>query len=156
MWLWIIGAIGLVGIVLLLLLPLLGDEEGVPPEPAANVTITDIVQDVSNFEGQTVILDGEATEVIGENAFVLSAEEPVAGGVDAELLIVGARQDMEAIDDQLLNDRVVVGGVVRQFDLATFEEELGFDLDDAAFEEFAGRPAIIAEEIIQAAPEAAP
>jgi hypothetical protein len=42
---------------------------------------------------------------------------------------------------------VQVMGTVREFELPAIEEEVGFDLDDEAFEDFEGRPAIVAQSI---------
>ena len=153
-WLWIIGAIVLVAVVLLLLIPLFNEPEPIPP---GNATIPEITGGLDAYVGQSVLLTGEVQEVLSPNAFVLQGEARDAAAADASILVIGAQQNLAAIDEQLLNDRVFVGGIVREFDIAAIEEEVGYDLDDALFADWDGRPVLVATAIQNAgAPAAAP
>ncbi|MDP9314534.1 MAG: hypothetical protein M3R24_27260 [Chloroflexota bacterium] len=143
-WLWILGAIALVAIALFLLIPLFNDEGPLTP---GNATISDISGALDTYEGQSVLLTGQVVEVLNSNAFVMTGgvagqEAAVAG--NESILVVGANQNMQGIDDQLLNDSVFVGGIVREFNIGAVEDEVGYDLDDAMFADWAGRPVIVA------------
>ncbi len=89
----------------------------------------------------------QVEEVIGPNAFTLDEDAPLAGGIDNDLLVVSAQENLPFINDELGDQEVRVRGTVRAFDLAAFEEEVGFDLDDNLFADWAGRPAIVARAI---------
>ncbi len=70
--------------------------------------------------------------------FVLVA---VFSGEDDRVLVIGAPAAVGALAE---DDRVMVAGPVRRFVLVDVERELGVDLDDEAFDDWEGRPAILA------------
>jgi len=147
MWVWIIGALALLAIALFLLVPVFNRPVAATP---GNATIAEITGGLGSYAGQSVLLSGEVREVVSPNAFVLHGEARDAAAADASILVVGAEQNLAAIDDQLLNDRVLAGGIVREFDLATIEDEVGYDLDDALFADWDGRPVLVATAIQRA------
>ncbi len=71
----------------------------------------------------------------------------VFSGEDDSVLVIGAPLAVGALAE---DDRVMVAGPVRRFILADFERELGVDLDDEAFDDWEGKPAIIARVVDRA------
>ncbi len=112
-----------------------------------NVTVAEIASNLSQFAGQQVAVRSEVEEIISPTAFKLDEDALLAGGIDNDLLVLSANQNNGLLNDQLVDQTVVVQGTVRQFDLAAFESELGYDLDDTLFTDWAGKPALIAMEI---------
>jgi len=109
----------------------------------ANVTLDDITENPQVYAGQTVSVAGGIDEVKTERAFTI---------VDStfldlnEVLVIGARE--EAIDAAVVTGSPVrVLGEVQLFDLAQLEQDLGRDLDDAAFEDWPGKPVIVADTV---------
>ena len=112
-----------------------------------NVTVAEIASNVAAFDGQKVTVRQEVEEVLGPNAFTLDEDALLAGGIDNDLLVVSAQENLPFINQELGDAMVQVQGMVREFDLAAFEQELGYDLDDNLFTDWAGRPAIVAQQI---------
>jgi hypothetical protein len=119
-----------------------------------NVTVADIVGNPNTYVGRTVTVNGDVQEMIGANAFTLDEEAALAGGIDNDLLVIGARQNLAGIDDQILNDRVRVTGVVRMLNIADVENEIGYDLDDNLFTNWNGKPVLIASAVTMAGAQA--
>ncbi len=129
--------------------PVTGEEAisaGIVPG-VPNVTVAEITSNLSEFAGQQVAVRSEVEEIVGPTAFKLDEDALLGGGIDNDLLVLSADQNNALLNDQLVDQTVVVRGTVRQFDLAAFESELGYDLDDTLFTDWAGKPALIATEI---------
>jgi hypothetical protein len=112
-------------------------------------TVDDIAQYPGLYYGETVTVSGEVDELLGPRAFTIEDADLL---FDEQVLVVSARplrdRDGRSLDVSALGDREVrVTGTVRPFDPATFEQEVGFDLDDALFAGRVGKPAIIARSI---------
>jgi hypothetical protein len=87
--------------------------------------------------------------MIGQSAFTLDEEAVLAGGIDNDLLLIGAQQNLAGIDDQIVGDRVRVSGTVRMLNIADVENEIGYDLDDNLFADWDGKPVLIAAAVEQ-------
>ena len=101
------------------------------------------------FEGENVIvadrvvtLTGQEVTVAGEVETVLSTVAFRLAGVGWDVLVLDAQQ--AAVSE---SDFVQVTGTVRRFDLATFEQEFGTDLDDALYEPFEGDLVLVAQSV---------
>jgi hypothetical protein len=103
------------------------------PSPATvgqNVRVADITGNPNNYIGQTVTVVADLEEVRGPRAFKLDEDAPLAGGIDKDLWVLGPQTaNLANIDDQWLNNKVRVTGVVRRFMVAEIEREIGWDLD---------------------------
>ena len=97
-----------------------------------NVIVAD---SITTLAGESVTVAGEVTELISTVAFRL-------GGVGWDVLVLDAAQ--AAVDS---GEAVQVEGTVRRFEIATIEEELGTDLDDALYEEFEGQLVLVADTV---------
>ena len=117
------------------------------PAPDNNVTVADIMDNTATYLDNIVTVNGDVEEMIGATAFTLDEEALFAGGIDNDLLVIGAQQNLAGIDDQILNDRVRVTGTVRNFVLADIENELGYDLDDTLFAEWDNKPVLVAQSV---------
>jgi hypothetical protein len=121
----------------------------VPGANGANVSVADITSDLTNYDGKTVTVIADVEEVLGPRAFTLDEDAPLAGGVDDDLLVLSPQAGSLAdIDDQWLNNKVRVTGVVRRFVAADVEREVGWDLDPRIEAEYEGkRPVLIATSV---------
>ncbi len=156
-WVWLIVGLIVLGLIAWALYEAFDRDQPAtaPPTagPQAAATINNIVTNPSEFMGRTVTVSGEVGEVIGPRAFTI--------GEPQELLVVGANElptiAQGTFEGELTPDRTVqVTGPVRTFDLAQVEQEIGFDLDDNLFANYAGRPAIVAQSMnVSPAPTAA-
>lgn len=116
----------------------------------AGETLTTPVEDISgnpsDFVGANVETEGVVAEIIEPRVFVLSGENTgdEAALVNDGVLVVNPEGDNPNLID---GENVKVDGPVRDFDIAGFEEEIGLDLDEGLYSPYAGRPAIVAEDI---------
>jgi len=109
----------------------------------------------TEFEGENVIvadrvstLTGQELTVAGEVESVLSTVAFRLAGVGWDVLVLDAQQATVAESDY-----VQVTGTVRRFDLATLEQDLGSDLDDALYEDFEGDLVLVAQNVQPATQE---
>lgn len=91
-------------------------------------------EDRAVHEGQEVTLTAEVESVLSDHAFAVGDPDDVT--LDPLLVVhdadVPQLEEGEALE--------VVGTVLPDFDVATAEEELGVDLEDALFEDRRGDP----------------
>lgn len=122
---------------------------GSPSPPLSGVTVAEIANNPERYVGQTLTLWGEVDAVIGRQAFTIGDGDFVG---DNRLLILstatlpmaeGRMPDNPVLKD----DRVRLSGPVSLFDIATAERELGVELDPARFDDWRGRPAIVARSL---------
>jgi hypothetical protein len=105
-----------------------------------NITVAEVVGNFEDFDGKDVTVRAPVEAAIGENALLLDEEALLAGGIDNDLLVVSASPGISVTTDDLAR----VSGTVRSFDLAAIEQEVGYDLDDALFADYAERPVLVA------------
>lgn len=120
------------------------DRAGEQQVPA---TLADVTDDPEEYYGQNITVKGVVAETIEPSAFVLAPkgtdpEDFVADGV----LVVGGSG---AAPDVTEGRTVKVSGTFKEFDLAAFETDLGTDLDDGLYSDWAGESAIAAQQIQQ-------
>ncbi len=95
-----------------------------------SVRVADITGNMNNYLGKTVTVVADVEEVFGPRAFSLDEDAPLAGGVDNDLLVLGPRSiNLTTIDDQWVNNKVRVTGMVRKMVASDIEREIGWDLD---------------------------
>ncbi len=118
-------------------------------------SLSDITDEPEEYYGQTVEVKGIVDETIEANAFVLIDPAPAGEGNASEENDVAAGEGVLVVNGDGFapnlgeGQRVQVKGKFQEFDLEAFEEELGVDLENDAFANFAGRPAIQAQQIQQ-------
>ncbi len=123
---------------------LIGDERG------QNIDLESIVNDPDSFYGQVVSVRGEVDSNIDIRGMTI--ESAIQSG---DKLLILSREALVGIGGgpgvatYRSDDNVRVSGVVRQFNQAEIEQELGIDLDDEIFSTYEGQPVIIADSIIQ-------
>ena len=133
----------------LLIWALMAGDENADEVLPGGVTVDDITDNPARYLGQTVTTAGEVDEILGPRAFTIGGDDFIG---EDELLVVGANQ-LPAIQgrpgaEQLAeNDVVTVRGTVRRFVLADVERDLGVDLEDNLFRDWADKPAIVAQQI---------
>ncbi len=99
-----------------------------------------IVENPEPFVGQRVTVSSEVEEVISTSAFTLDSPTAIGNRLLVIRITPGEVTVIEGVPVQ-------VTGTVREFELPAIEEEVGVALDDEAFTEFEGRPAIVAQSI---------
>jgi hypothetical protein len=108
------------------------------------ISVDDITENPDKYIGQTVTIEGEVDEVHGPDAFSLDEENPVAGGVDNDLLVLGPQAaSLEDLDDQWLNDKVRVTGTIGKLSVVEVEREVGWDLSPELEVEVEGAKAVL-------------
>ena len=127
-----------------LLIPFFRDNETTITDTGA--TVGEIARDPAGFAGRVVTVSGEVAAVLDTRTVVLGGPRFI--GAD-ELLVVcvtslpavsGRRPDMPVE----VNDILQVTGLVRPFELAAIEDEIGADLDDASFQAWVSKPVLVA------------
>ena len=121
-------------------------------EQGVGADISDITDNPEEFFGQSLTVEGIVGETIEANAFVLLDQETAGEGNVAEDVPVADRAilvvNSDGFDPNLREgQRVRVKGTFQEFDVAAFEEELGIKLENDTFADFAGRPAMLAQQI---------
>lgn len=97
---------------------------------SGTVAVDDITGNPEKYFGQTVTIVAEVDEVHGPDAFSLDEENPVAGGVDNDLLVLSPQAaSLEDLDDKWLNDKVRVTGTVGKLSVMEIEKKIGWDLN---------------------------
>lgn len=116
------------------------EEEITPAEEieAANVTLSEVTDNTDAYLGQTVVVQGDVTDLVGTNSFTLNDASLLGGD---SVLVVGTEGGVIGRE----GDTVQVTGTVRQFDLASIEQEAGYDLEDELFTPFEGQTVIVAQ-----------
>lgn len=115
-------------------------------EQGITVSLNEVVDNSSDYYGRVVIVSGEISDVMGSRAFAIGGGEFVG---DPKILVVSAGA-LPSVADRppealaLENDILQVTGQVQAFDLSAVENAIGYDLEDALFADWVGRPVIIA------------
>ncbi len=118
------------------------------------LTVRDVPDDPSALIGTTMAIRGQLANVIGARAFVLR-DLPTLG--NDQLLIIAANDQVipsnEAVFAQgggsqaAQNQSIVVTGTLRLFNLGAIQDEIGADLQDSQFSQYAGQPVMIANKV---------
>lgn len=122
--------------------------------PGATTTVAAIKENPDNWAGKTVTVVADLEEVWGPRAFSLDEDAPLRGGIDNDMIVVGAKTGSLAnVDDTWRNNKVRVTGTVRRFALVEIEREIGWDLDPKIEAELEDREAIIVASNIERLPQ---
>lgn len=103
------------------------------------------------YVGRDVTVISEIEEMFTAWAFKLDESQALSGGVDNDLLVIGAIPLTSwNIDKSWKNQKVVVTGTVRILQAEDFEREYGRGVDDLMFRRYEGKPVVIAREVKKA------
>ncbi|KKS96440.1 MAG: hypothetical protein UV73_C0010G0025 [Candidatus Gottesmanbacteria bacterium GW2011_GWA2_43_14] len=152
---WFLGLLAVVAVLLLFFTVTRNQENGIfnslqPEQSEPQVQILDdIIRNPDNYIGRQVSVNAPVKEPLNDRMLMLEAPGQLP---DDELLVI-SRQTLlpqgGGPDDYIYNkdDIVRISGTVRRLTIADLEEELGTDLDDAAYAELEGRVYIVADTI---------
>jgi hypothetical protein len=120
-------------------------------QQGAVVGLSALAEDPQRYYGRTVTVSGAVGQVIEPRAFVMVEEpSPQSGPLsEAELAdrgVLVVRTGGPA-PDVAEPQNVRVTGTPQQFDIATFEQQQGVDLDDDLYTEYEDRPMLLAAEV---------
>jgi hypothetical protein len=115
-------------------------------EPVMTTTVSDITTGPQRYVGKVVTVSGEVGRVLGPRWFTIGGQE--FGG--SEILVLG-KSTMPGLVNRLadsgmvMNDIVLVTGVVRAFEEDALEREIGggLDLDGDVFDPYDAHPVIV-------------
>jgi hypothetical protein len=108
------------------------------------VRVADLMATPDKYVGRTVTVVADVEEVLGPNAFTLDEDAPLAGGIDNDMLVLSKQANsLSDIDDQWVNNKVRVTGMVRKMSLVDIEREIGWDLNSELEAEFDRRGAVL-------------
>jgi hypothetical protein len=119
-----------------------------------SVTLAHLADDPAAYLGKRVVVAGMVSDVLGRQAAVLEDLDPVA----YEKLLVLSPRPLPGTGESagrllgLQDSMVRVTGTVRRVDPARLAEQTGVRLDRDVLEDFAGAPAIVAEEVTRFVP----
>lgn len=118
-------------------------------DASGTVTVADITDSPDNYIGRTVTVEADLEEVLSPMAFTLDEDDVLRGGIDNDLLVFSRQASgLQPIDDQWLDNKVRVTGVVGRYTVVELERELGWDLDTKLERRLEGsRPVLIATSI---------
>ena len=133
----------------------------VPPgslNAPSDATIDDILDNPDAYYGEQVMVGGEVDETLGPRSFTLEDSDLL---FDEHILVVADRPLVDSqgqpLDLSTLEGRFLwASGTVHEFNQTAFEQQLGVDLDDSRFSDWAGRPAIIANSVLDWADDPTP
>lgn len=114
------------------------------PVDGDEVTVADIAGDPAEYAGRTVTVSADVEEVLGPMAFTLDEDAITEGGIDDDVLVItNQASNLEAIDDQWLDNTVRVTGTVGTWTIVEIEQEVGWDLDPELEAEVEEREAVL-------------
>ena len=115
-------------------------------EPVMTTTASDIASTPQRYVGKVVTVSGEVNRVFGPRWFSIGGEE--FGG--REILVLGNSTMPGLLDNladsgKVMNDIVMVTGIVRSFEEDVLEREVGggLDLDGDVFDPYDANPVIV-------------
>lgn len=116
--------------------------------PGIDTTVADIMQRPDLHAGRTVSIVSAVEEIFTPWSFKVDEQQAAAGGVDNDMLVVGAIPLASwGFDDSWLDAKVKVTGTVRILQAEDFRREYGRGVDDLIFRRFEGKPVIVARSI---------
>ena len=112
------------------------------PQPGMGtpVAVPTVMNSPSQYEGQTVTVNGTVADTINPNAFTV--QDPSAKG--KQMLVVGAANVIPSLK---AGDQVQVSGKVQKFNVTAFNTNLGVNLPQSQFKKYNGQPAIEASSV---------
>jgi hypothetical protein len=120
------------------------------PNPQTNVrTVADITGNAGQFLGEKVVLQGDVEEVYKGRGFRLDDESPLRGGIDDDLVVLGAKDASWKVDDGWGSTEVRVEGTIRRAKDADLEKELGWNLDSDVREAVDGEELVLVADNVQ-------
>jgi hypothetical protein len=83
-------------------------------------------------------------EVFGPRAFTVDEDDPLAGGIDNDLLVLGDATALpQELDDQWMNDSVRITGEVALLTADEIQTRLGWEPSQELRAELEGRRAVL-------------
>jgi len=133
---WIFTVASALVILIVFAVPILLDQAGIEGE--SGLTVSDVVDNPSQYAGQIIALEGEVENTIGSRGFTLDGQ-----GVIGDEMLVVSRQPLQAVGGDGLegglfttDDEVLISGTVRRFNRSEIENELGISLDSQVYTEY--------------------
>jgi len=123
-----------------------GGESQTPRASAAlDVTIAELMRQPEAYAGRNVTVTSEVEEIITPWTAKLDEDQALSGGVDNDLLVIGALPLVTlGFDPSWVNKQVRATGTVRVLQAADFLREYGRGVDNTLFSKYEGKPALIA------------
>ena len=116
----------------------------------ANVqTVADITGDPNRFTGKQVTVRGEVEEVYGRRGFKLDDEALTKGGVDDDLIVLGAKDATWDVNDDWGKTAVRVTGTLRRVSGAKLEKELGWQPESNVSDALEGETVALVADNVQ-------
>jgi hypothetical protein len=113
-------------------------------EDTIQVELDDVREALDDYEGQCFNVRETIGRLVGNHAFLLT-DYHLFGG--ESVLIFNASGDAFTLPMEQVTDEVLAVGEVRQFTIADFERDYGFELDLDRYAEYENLPAIVAQSL---------
>jgi hypothetical protein len=131
-----------------------GPATAVPPhpipgvDPVQGINTTDIMDRPELYLGRVVTVVSEVEGIFTPWSFKLDESQMAAGGVDSDLLVVGAIPLPNwGFDETWKNEKVKVTGTVRILQAEDFRRDYGRGVDDLLFRRYEGKPVVVARDV---------
>lgn len=113
-----------------------------------NVTVADIMGNTNAYIDKTVVVSAWAEKAYGANAFRLDEDSVFTGGIDNDLLVVGANGVIPAgLKYGDADAKVRITGTVKRMVIADIEREYDFDLTTDVEVYFKDKPVLVAKTV---------
>lgn len=112
-------------------------------------SVADITGNPSDFAGEKVVVQGDVEEVHRGHGFRLDDESPARGGIDDDLLVLGAKDSSWNVDDGWDSTQVRVEGRVRRVRGAELEKDLGWTFDTKLKDAIEGKELVLVADNVQ-------
>lgn len=109
-----------------------------------DLTVDDILDNPDQYIGRTVAVKGDVGEMLEENRIFTLSDGDVLG---SDELLVGVSNPDLLRNGLQGGDQIVVNGTVEMFRLQEVERRFNMDLDDGQYQDYEGKPAILAQTI---------
>jgi hypothetical protein len=120
-------------------------------KPGINAPIADIMNRPELYAGRVITVVSEVEKIFTPWSFKMDEEQALSGGVDNDLLVLGAIPLTSwGFDESWKDAKVKVTGTIRVLQAADFQREYGRGVDDLLFRRFEGKPALIARSVEKA------
>ncbi|HJV51193.1 MAG TPA: hypothetical protein VJ652_07035 [Noviherbaspirillum sp.] len=115
-----------------------------PASPALDVTIAEIVARPRDYAGREVSVASTVEDIFSPWAIRLHEKRSIAGGIGADLLVLGVEPLAGlGFDRSWLHRKISVTGTIRMLRLSDFRHEYGNRIDDQLLRRYDGKPALI-------------
>jgi hypothetical protein len=116
---------------------------------AGELRVAELTADPNAHMNQTVVVVGEVEDMLGEHAFKLNDEAPLAAGQDDDIIVLGTQRASWTMDDTKGDARLRVEGKIHRVPVANLNRELGWEPGAKVQDEIEGEKFVLIAERVE-------